>query len=142
MTRGTILKRIKAISIGSAMADMALLLLVFFMASTTTEPPKGVQVELPKAKAQGAEQDSLYLTISNEGNLYFDGKRATIQDLQDYLVMRHAEKSRVVAITADKNLPYKRVWRVLEVLRQQDFLNIVFMSESRKADKKDEFRKQ
>lgn len=141
MNGGTYLKKLKTISIGSAMADMALLLLVFFMASTTTEPPKGVVVELPKAVAEGAEQDSLYLTIAKDGNLYFDGKRATIKDLQDHLVLRQSEKSMTVAITADKYLPYKKVWRILEVLKRHDFLNIVFMSESRKAEKKDEHRK-
>jgi len=136
MNGGSILKRLKAVSIGSAMADMALLLLVFFMASTSTEPPKGVEVDLPKALTQGAEQDSLYLTISKSGNLYFEGKQVSLQELQDNLVMRQPEKSRVVAITADKNLPYHVVWNVLSLLKQQDFLNVVFMSESREDDKK------
>lgn len=127
------LKKLRHISIGSAMADMALLLLVFFMAATSTEPPKGVSVELPRAVTVGAEQESLYITISREGDLYFDGKKTTVEDFQDNLAMRQSEKDKVVSITADKNLEYRVVGNVLKVLREQDFLNIVFMSETRKG---------
>ncbi len=126
------LKKLRHISIGSAMADMALLLLVFFMASTSTEPPKGVSVELPKAVTVGAEQESLFITISREGDLYFEGKKIAIGDFQDNLAMRQSEKDKVVSITADRNLEYRIVGDVLKVLREQDFLNIVFMSETRK----------
>ncbi len=127
------MSRFKTISIGSAMADMALLLLVFFMASTSTEPPSGVSLELPRARTQGAEQESIYITISREGDLYIDGRKTTSsEDLHDSLAMRQSEKDRVVSITADKNLDYEIIAGVLSVLRSQDFLNIVFMSESRK----------
>jgi biopolymer transport protein ExbD len=126
------MSRFRTISIGSAMADMALLLLVFFMASTSTEPPSGVSLELPRARTQGAEQESIYITISREGDLYIDGRKTSEEDLHDSLAMRQSEKDRVVSITADKNLNYEIIAGVLSILRSQDFLNIVFMSESRK----------
>jgi len=125
------MSRLKPIAIGSAMADLALLLLVFFMASTSTEPPRGVEVELPRARTQGAEQESIYVTISRQGDLYVDGRRMTLQDFHDHLAMRQTEKDRIVSVTADRNLDYMVVASVLSVLRTQDFLNIVFMSESR-----------
>jgi len=123
------LSRLKPISIGSAMADMALLLLVFFMASTSTEPPKGVEVNLPKAQTQSAEQDSLYVTIGKDGNVYFDGKPVSLEEMRDFLAMRGGESDRVISVTADKNLPYRIISSVLEVFQEQNFLNIVFMSE-------------
>ncbi len=144
MNNKSLLKKLKHVSIGSAMADLAMLLLIFFMASTSTEPPKGVEVELPKAEAQGAEQDSLFVSISKEGDIYFDGKPVDIQGLNDKLAMRQGEKDRIISITADKNLDYKLISNVLVVLQKQDFLNIVFMAESRKSDSPtvaDSFRK-
>lgn len=113
------------------MADMALLLLVFFMAATTTEPPKGVEVDLPRAASQGAEQDSLYLTISKQGDIYLDSKKMDLQALSDSLAMRSGEKDRIVSITADRSLGFSEVDRVLSVLQQQDFLNVVFMAQQR-----------
>ena len=135
MANNSILKKLKPISIGSAMADMALLLLIFFMATTSTEPPKGVDVELPKAKSKAAEQDSHYITIGKNKALYVNGTQIAIQDLGDWLDMRANEKNNVVAITADKGLQYKEVGAVLTILQQKDFLNIVFMSESREKAK-------
>ena len=134
MHKRSFLNKLKPIAIGSAMADLAMLLLVFFMATTTTEPPKGVEVELPKAKTSGAEQDSLYITVSQQGEIYFDGKLVTLQGLHDNLAMRQSEKDRVMSITADKNLDYSVVSKVMEALQEQEFLNIVFMSQPRAGD--------
>lgn len=131
MTRNSFIKKLKPITIGSSMADMAMLLLVFFMATTTTEPPKGVEVELPSAYTRGAEQDSLYITISKTGSIYLDGKNVDVEQLNDYLAMRQSERDRAVSITADRNLNYDQVSVVLSALQDQDFLNIVFMSEPR-----------
>ncbi len=131
----TFLQKLKTISIGTAMADMALLLLVFFMASTSTEPPKGVEVELPMARPQAAEQESLYVTISKQGDLYLDGKATNLKELYDNLAMRQSEKDNIVSITADKNLDYKIIREVIAVLQKQDFLNVVFMSEAREGEK-------
>lgn len=123
---------LKPVAIGTSMADLALLLLVFFMASTSTEPPSGVELTLPFAETQGAEQESIYITLSRQGDLYVDGRKMTLQDLYDNLAMRHSEKDKIVSVTADKNLEYRIVAEVLSVLRSQDFLNVVFMSQSRK----------
>lgn len=133
MRKGSFLSKLRPITLGSAMADMALLLLVFFMASTTTEPPRGVEVVLPKGTTQGAEQDSLYMTISRSGDIYFDGNLVELEGLHDNLAMRRGEKDRPVAITADRDLDYAYVSRVLGILQEQDFLNVVFMSEPRES---------
>lgn len=133
MTTRSFLRKLKPIAFGISMADMALLLLVFFMASTSTEPPRGVVVELPRATTQAAEQESLYVTVSQTGEIYLDGKKTGIQDLKDSLAMRQSEKDKIVSITADKNLEYRVIQSVLSALREQDFLNVVFMSESRDA---------
>ncbi len=129
MHNKSFLKKLKPVSIGSAMADMALLLLIFFMATTTTEPPKGVEVDLPRGKTAGAEQDSIYITIARNGGVYFDGKKVTYDQLRSNLTMRSHESDRVVSLTADKNLNYEEISYVLNMLRDQNFLNIVFMSQ-------------
>jgi len=126
------LSKLKAVSNGAAMADMAFLLLVFFMATTTTEPPKGVSVDMPQAQTQGAEQDSVYVTIALNGDIYYESNLVTLNDLSDRLSARQLEKDRVVAITADKSLSYKKINSVLKVLREKEFLNVVFMAQSKK----------
>lgn len=122
-------RRSSAFSTGAAMADMAFLLLIFFMASTTTEPPKGVEVELPTAVTEGAEQDSIYITIGADGRIFFEGEEVTLETLKDKLDFRVGEKDRAVAITADKSLSYIQVSAVLQILREKDFLNVLFMAQ-------------
>ncbi len=127
--RKSILNKLQMTSFGASMADMALLLLVFFMVTTSTEPPKGVDVELPSAVTHGAEQDTLYVTIGKDRDIYFDGRLVDLSDLKDELLLRGLEKDRTISITADKSLDYETVQQVLNVLQESDFLNIVFMSE-------------
>lgn len=122
----------QVISMGAAMADIALLLLVFFMATTTTEPPKGLEVELPRAKTEGAEQDNIYISIGRSGKIFYDSHFVSMDTLKDQLAMRAGEKDRAVAVTADRNLPYATVQRLLDLLKDMDFLNVVFMSEPKK----------
>lgn len=128
------LKKIKPISTGAAMADLALLLLIFFMASTTTEPPKGVEVTLPKAQTEGAEQDSIYISVSSKGEIFYDSQRVSLEELSDHLAIRSGEKDRIISITADKDLPYKTIQKLLDVLKKRDFLNVVFMAEPKQTE--------
>jgi len=127
MRKKSFLKRLKAVSAGASMADMAMLLLIFFMATTSTEPPKGVEVQLPQAKVEGAEQDSLYITVTEDA-VYLDSEMTTYSGLSDMLAMRSGETDRTVSITADKGLRYEKMSQVMKLLREHDFLNIVFMA--------------
>ncbi len=127
------LKKIKVVSSGAAMADLAMLLLIFFMSSTTSEPPKGVEVKLPKAQTEGAEQDSFYISVSADGKYYFESREVDLDEISDNLAMRSGEKDRIISITADKNLPYEKIQKLLDILKSHEFLNVVFMAESRES---------
>lgn len=123
------LSKLRPFSLGASAADLAMLLLVFFMATTSSEPPKSVEVDLPKAKTESADQDTLYITLSQKGEIFFDGRASSIADIKDQLSLRRGGKDRPVSITADKNLNYSSIANVLDVLKEYDFLNVVFMSQ-------------
>ena len=123
------LSRLRPFSLGASAADLAMLLLVFFMATTSTEPPKSVEIDLPKGRTESAEQDTLYITIAKNNQVYFDGRLSSIDDIRDQLALRGGEKDRPVSITADKNLNYSSISCILGILREYDFLNILFMSQ-------------
>jgi len=125
----TFLSKLRPFSLGASAADLAMLLLVFFMATTSTEPPKSVEIDLPKGKTESAEQDTLFITISKNNQIYFDGRLSSIDDIRDQLALRGGEKDRPISITADKNLNYSSISSILGTLREFDFLNILFMSQ-------------
>lgn len=123
------LSKLRPFSLGASAADLAMLLLVFFMATTSTEPPKSVEIDLPKSKTESAEQDTLYITLSQRGDIYFDGRLSSIPEIKDQLALRRGEKDRPVSLTADKKLNYSSVSGILNVLKEYDFLNVVFISQ-------------
>ena len=92
----------------------------------------GLVTDDPPQHFKGAEQDNIYITVSRKGEYYFEGSRVSLQQLNDSLAMRQTEKDRVVAITADKNLNYSVINELIELLRDQDFLNVLFMSQPRR----------
>ncbi|MFW6365980.1 MAG: ExbD/TolR family protein, partial [Spirochaetota bacterium] len=96
---------------------------------TTSEPPQGVDVEMPKAVTEGAEQDTIYISVSSDGTVYVEGEKSSLEGLNDFLAMHGAERDKTVSVTADRNLPYKTVREVLETLRSRDFLNVIFMAQ-------------
>lgn len=136
MLKKSFLNKLRPIAIATAMSDMALLLLIFFMATTTTEQTRGKDVDLPVSVTRGAEQDNIYITITRQKEIIMDGKTVTLEELNNNLALRQSEKDRVIAIIADKNLNYAVISELLLVLQDQDFLNIIFMSQPRKEQKK------
>ena len=134
MTRGvqkSNLAKMKPFTLGASAADMAMLLLIFFMISTSTEPPKTVPVDLPVGRTEGAEQATLNISISSDGAVYLDGTRTTVAALRDQLALRHGERELPVTITADRNLKYGIISKVLGAAKELGFLNIYFMAQPR-----------
>lgn len=113
------------------MADMAMLLLIFFMVTTNAEPPQGVEVELPVATTQQNKGDSIYITIGENGEYYFEGKKAKLEDIKVQLSYRPDEKDKTIAISAEESIDYQYVGALLTKLRDVDFLNILFVSQDR-----------
>lgn len=124
----------KTVSSGAALADMALLLMVFFMVATNQQTPEDFDVEVPVAKTQGAEQDNIYIFIDRKENLFYNNRRLSNEQFAaelERVKMQGVAKEKKVAITADKNISYKRVREIMATLRQNEFLNILFMAEPR-----------
>jgi biopolymer transport protein ExbD len=121
-------------SIGAAMADMAMLLLIFFMVTTNAEPPQGVEVELPEATTQQNKGDSIYITIGSTGEYFFEGKKTELKKIQSQLSFRPDEKDKTIAISAEESIDYQYVGALLTKLREVDFLNILFVSQDKKEN--------
>ena len=98
--------------------DVTLVLLVIFMVTAPMTNP-GV-VELPKV-GQALKQVSapLVLTVKLDKTIEFDGK-AMSRDKLLYALRQQIEKDpqRTVLISADKNVKYDDVIRVMELIKQ------------------------
>jgi biopolymer transport protein ExbD len=97
--------------------DVVFLLLIFFMVSTAfIEFTKKLTIELPESKAATLEQKvkSYLVEIDAEGNIYLNGIKLTLTELEQKLRETEGESTRrTVLIKADKRVDYGRAVAVM-----------------------------
>ena len=107
--------------------DVAFLLLIFFMTTTSFKPPEPVQVKLPSSHVEFKvpESDVLVLTIGKDGELVFqeglnsiEAAIVDIKDLPALILQKRAQNRKLrMAIRADKDVPYGTMDKIMHVLQ-------------------------
>ena len=120
--------KLKILSSSAAMADVAMLLLIFFMVTTTIVPTKSIEVNLPEGKAGAVDSENLYIGISNQGEIYIKDRKVKLNQLTQILATNDHQKAKKVVISADQDINFIYISKVLSTLRENDFLNVVFMT--------------
>lgn len=115
----------------SSMADIAFLLLIFFMVSTTfrTEEPR--DVILPEAQAQEKipekRKDIQNIFIEERGTVYINDQNVPVGQISDVIAPIYGEHPRlVVSIRGDVDVPYDLVNDVQEELRDAGTVRVNF----------------
>jgi biopolymer transport protein ExbD len=114
----------------ASMADIAFLLLIFFMISSIIDIEREIPVRLPGSETIQIEKGrSFTVWITASGDYYFDGRRDTAHNLVSYARYRLAGDPGVKAlVSADRDLPFESVNGVLESLREAGVYNIVMVA--------------
>ena len=101
----------------SSMADIAFLLLTFFLVSTSLDLDKGLQLVLP-AKGQGKpipKKNIASLLINASGEVLLDDSEIRIPEIKEAIKLRLAENDKViVSIKTDRNTKYQAFVSVLD----------------------------
>ena len=115
----------------SSLADIAFLLLIFFMVSTTfrTEQPRNVI--LPEAQAQEKipekRKDIQNVFIEENGAVYINDQNVPVNQIADIIRPIYAEHPRlVISIRGDVDVPYDVVNDVQEELRDAGAVRVNF----------------
>jgi len=108
--------------------DIAFLLLIFFMTTTSFKPPEPVQVKLPSSHVEikVPESNVLVLSIGADGTLVFQvGLNSTeaaivpMSDLKNLILTKRANNPRLrMAIRADKDVSYGVMSDVMKILQE------------------------
>jgi len=102
------------------MADIAFLLIIFFMVTAVFSATKGLDFELPKAEDQNKQTDkeeAVFIKVSADGSLLVDCKEMELDGILDYLepkLTRDAQKS--VILYTDAYAEYQAMISVYDVL--------------------------
>ena len=111
----------------SSMADIALLLLIFFLVTTTIDMDKGLGMVLP---AEGEEleinkKNILNCLINSTGNVLLGGEGVEIKNLSKTIRQKLAENDKlVISVKAHKASSYKDYVRVIDQLKQANATRI------------------
>jgi biopolymer transport protein ExbD len=117
----------------SSMADIAFLLLIFFMVSTVFVRYRVTGIVLPKAEK--IEEIKLrrhisYIWVSADRKVFIDDKDAKIEQVAGIFYDRRVKNPRlIVSLKCDRRAPYGLVSKVLEELRKADALRVNFATE-------------
>ena len=118
----------------AAMADLALLLLIFFLTTTYFQAEDGPMVDLPVALAGDEEpaEHTWSLHLALDGSVHLQGKAVTPEEasIRIRAARRDGGLERLL-FYADRGLPFRAVHPVLEALRGEVELPVLLISEPR-----------
>ncbi|WP_370931359.1 ExbD/TolR family protein [Bartonella sp. DGB1] len=112
--------------------DVMLVLLIIFIV-TAPMLVTGVEINLPKTSASSlpaAENKSLTITLTAEGQINIDNKIFTVDELLAKLTSLKNDlgTDARIWVRSDKNLNYGKVLEVIAVLQQVGFSNVALAS--------------
>jgi biopolymer transport protein ExbD len=116
----------------SSMADIAFLLLIFFMVTTIFKMEDGLPISLPRAEtAQKQKREQImHIWIDGGGNIAINDKLVAVVQIEDILVTILSERPDViVAFNADDRAPYGVVSDVMDELKKANAIRVSFTSD-------------
>lgn len=99
-----------------SMADIVLLLLIFFLLTSSYLIQPGIKVELPRAITKEAlSHEKISITITRSGAVYLEDKPVDITRLP-YLL--GDSENKIILIKADRDVTIDMTVRVMDVVRR------------------------
>ncbi|MFT5646748.1 MAG: biopolymer transport protein ExbD [Aureispira sp.] len=100
-------KRVVPVVSAGSLADVAFLLLIFFLVATTIQTDTGLNVLLPvwtenEMSEEKEDRNVLSVIINSENELMIEGERAQLSDLQartEQLILKEAESPKVAIVS-------------------------------------------
>lgn len=118
----------------SSMADIAFLLLIFFLATTIFKLEEGLVVHLPKAvTGERIPRESVsHIWIDARGRISIDDKFVEMESIEPIMAQKWRENpSLIVGFQTDRNVPYRIVHEAMEQLKRANALSVAFNIEKK-----------
>ena len=115
----------------SSMADIAFLLLIFFMVTTIFKLEDGLKVTLPRAEAcqRVNRQKVAHIWVNGEA-MTIDDNKITMVDIIPIMTAKKAEDpTLIVGLNIDKNVPWEIAAEVIEMLKEAYAVNASFTTD-------------
>ena len=123
-------KRISALN-PISIADIVLLLLIFFLLTSTFVIQQGIKVKLPKAfSEESATADRIMITMTEKGQLFLEDGLVGLDNLEVLLRETVEELGNpLVVIRADRTIIIEKVVRVMDITREAGATKLLIATE-------------
>jgi len=101
----------------SSLTDIVLLLLIFFLLSSTFIIQPGIKVKLPVSDtAESSNERSITVTLTNSGGIYLNQEKVSYNDLPaKWNQLMAINPDQAVIIRADKGVTIERTVAILDI---------------------------
>lgn len=118
----------------SSLADMAFLLLIFFMVTTTFPQERPMRMPWPEAEAteklDEARKNILNIFVTDQGQVFINDRLTPINQVSNVVGPLYAENRRLlISLRADRNVPYSTVHEIQEEMQQAGALRLTFYTD-------------
>lgn len=115
----------------SSMADIAFLLLIFFMVTTVFRKDRNRQIEWTTAEAtekiDEKRQNILHLWVQRDGSVWINDVLTPFEDISEAVRPIYAEnRELVIAIRGDSEVPYQQINTITEELQAAGAVRVTF----------------
>ena len=115
----------------SSMADIAFLLLIFFMVSTVFQSDKNRDIDWAQAEAiekiDKKQKDILNVWVERNGSVYMNDVQYPMEEVGDVVFPIYvANRELVVSIRSDRNVPYNFIDQLTKELQAAGALKVMF----------------
>jgi biopolymer transport protein ExbD len=113
----------------ASMADVAFLLIIFFLVASFYSVTRGIQFSLPKhdeAALTAEPEAAVLIEIASDSSLKVDSRALALADLKGYLTPRlQRNPTKAVILQTSLDAPYQAMTDVFDELRQVGVQNVV-----------------
>jgi biopolymer transport protein ExbD len=103
----------------SSMTDVVMLLLIFFLLSSSFVMHSGIKVQLPNAETGDIQAEkNIVVSLTDRGQLYVNSQQVTLEQLGRALARTlQAEPATMVVVQADRNVTLQNTVQVIDIAK-------------------------
>jgi biopolymer transport protein ExbD len=119
----------------SSLADIAFLLLIFFMVTTVFRTDRDRPIEWPQAEAtekiDEKKKNILNIWVERDGSVWMNDRPYAMNDLAPTVAPLYASSDRhlVISVRSDREVPYRFIDQIQEQLVAAGVVRVVFATE-------------
>ncbi len=103
----------------SSLTDIVLLLLIFFLLTSSFITPEGLRISLPEARHSAAiDKDPIHVVLTRDGQLSVNGRQSARERLdQDLRALVSSPSTQTVLLSCEQGVPIEQAILVLDRVR-------------------------